>query len=342
MGVVSSGEARNGAIDLLKTARLLSNLLAKRIGILGVQAQLLLCMSALDVIFWCFAILHGTLLLNLRPRADGSLCPFTEAFGIDAMISALRIFGSLVYQVDRRYTRRRPESATKKGVWLGLHGTPQMCVFMDNLTKKFNYAHHYTVDKLDLHKLPSDRSPAARMLAGDPIPADASDNIREELSQLEPDISPWLTDSLVNHHIPHNPPGKTFGFVLHPHPGFGRLRVISFIPGSYAYKHLNDKNLSGTFLLAINGIAIRSITNIAYILDDLDTRPEQYQHSRFQGFTFLFGRLTTADIIPDVLDLQITNHASLCSIFSLCLDVHSLDTTMDPDLTNELLLHPLV
>jgi hypothetical protein len=173
-------------------------------------------MSALDVIFWCFAILHGTLLLNLRPRADGRLCPFTEAFGIDAMISALRIFGSLVYQVDRRYTRRRPESTTKKGVWLGPHGTPQICVF--------NYAYHYIVDELDLYKLPSDHSPAAGMLAGDPLPADASDTIREELShQLEPEISPCLTDSLVNHHIPDNPPGKTFGFVLHPHPGFGQL-----------------------------------------------------------------------------------------------------------------------
>jgi hypothetical protein len=227
------------------------------------------------------------------------------------MIDALRIFGSIVYQVDRRYTRRRPESATKKGIWLGLHGTPQICVFMDSLTKRFNYAHHYVVDELDLHKLPSDRSPAARMLAGDPIPADASDNIREELVKLEPDISPWLTDTLVSHHIPHYPPSRTFGFVLHPHPGFGRLRIVSFIPGSYAHDYLKDKNLTGTFLLAINGIAIRSVTEITLILDDLETRKDEYQHARFTGFTFLFGRLTTADIIPDVLDLQAADHASL-------------------------------
>jgi hypothetical protein len=225
----------------------------RSIGLLGVQAQLLLYMSALDLCFWCFALLHGCLLLNLRLREDQD-CAFKQLFGTDAMDSAIRIFGSLVYQVDRRYTRRRPDSATKKGIWLGLHGTPQICVFMDTLTKRFNYGHHYVVDELDLHKLPGDRSPAARMLAGDPLPSDAQTSIREELSSLEPDISPWLTDSLVNYHVPHFPSTKTFGFVLHPHPGFGRLRIISLIPGSYAHEHLSDKHLPGSFLLAINGI----------------------------------------------------------------------------------------
>jgi hypothetical protein len=92
-------------------------------------------MSALDFIFWCFAILQGCLLLNLCPYADGHPSPFTEAFGVDAMTDAIRIFGSLVYQVNHCYTRRQPESATKKGIWLGLHGTPQSCVFMDQITK---------------------------------------------------------------------------------------------------------------------------------------------------------------------------------------------------------------
>jgi hypothetical protein len=109
--------------------------------------------------------------------------------------------------------------------------------------------------------------------------------------------------------------------VLNPHPGFGRLRIVSFIPGSYAHDHLKNKNLTGTFLLAINGIAIRSVTEITMILDDLETRKDEYQHARFTGFTFLFGRLTTADIIPDILDLQAADHASLRSVFSLCLDI---------------------
>jgi hypothetical protein len=46
----------------------------------------------------------------------------------------------------------------------------------------------------------------------------SADTICQELSQLEPDISPWLTDSLINYHVPRTPPGKKFGFVFHPHP----------------------------------------------------------------------------------------------------------------------------
>jgi hypothetical protein len=126
--------------------------------------------------------------------------------------------------------------------------------------------------------------------------------------------------------------------VFHPHPGFGRLPVISgLIPGSYAFEHLSNKNLTGTFLLAINGIAIRSLTEIAYILDDVDSRPNEYLHTRFTGFTFLFGCLTTANIVPDILDLQMADHAYLSSVFSLCLDIHSLDPSINPDLTDELL-----
>ena len=94
---------------------------------------------------------------------------------------------------------------------------------------------------------------------------------------------------LLSHHIPHFPPSKTFGFVLDPHLGFGRLGIVSFIPGLYSHDHLNNKNLTGTFLLAINGIAIRSVTESASILDDFETRKDEYKHARLAGFTFLFG-----------------------------------------------------
>jgi hypothetical protein len=104
------------------------------------------------------------------------------------------------------------------------------------------------------------------------------------------------------------------------------LHYQPYFSGSYAHKHLQSKNLAGSFLLAINDILIRSITEILHVLDDLDNHhPEKYQHAWFTGSTFLFGKLTTKDILPDVLDIQAEDHATMRSIFSLCLDIHSLN-----------------
>jgi hypothetical protein len=173
-------------------------------------------------------------------------------------VTSLRIFGSPIYRVDRRLTRRRPESATKKGIWLGLHGTADICVYMDITTKQFGYAHHYVVDELDLNKLPGDRTPAARLLAGQPLPPDTLPHLQEQLMTIEPDISPWLTDTLVNFHLDGLPSNRCFGFMLNIHHGYGRLRVESIIPGSFVFDLLQNKHVEGLFLLAINGIDIRT------------------------------------------------------------------------------------
>jgi hypothetical protein len=144
----------------------------RAIGMLGTQTQLLLCGAGLDPIFWCFALCHAATLSNIKPRTNGRSCPHIELFNSPPKVTSLRIFGSPIYRVDRRLTRRRPESATKKGIWLGLHGTADICVYMDINTKQFGYAHHYVVDELDLNKLPGDRTPAVRLLAGQPLPPD--------------------------------------------------------------------------------------------------------------------------------------------------------------------------
>ena len=107
------------------------------------------------------------------------------------------------------------------------------------------------------------------------------------------------------------------------------------------YEHLKDKLLEGTFLLAINGISIRSITEITHVLDDFDTHKVECHHARFTGFTFLFGKLTNADILPGVFDFQATDHATMRSIFSLCLDIHSLDPTIPSAVSDESLNHLL-
>jgi hypothetical protein len=89
----------------------------------------------------------------------------------------------------------------KKGIWLGLHGTAAICIYMDVNTKQFGYAHHYVVDELDLNKLPGDCNPAARLLAIQPLPTDTLPHLQEQLVQIEPGISPWLTHTLINYHL---------------------------------------------------------------------------------------------------------------------------------------------
>jgi hypothetical protein len=124
----------------------------------GVTTQLLLGMTNLEVVFWCFALLHGIILLNVRPNAESGVSPFEALFKKTPNLMSLRIFGSLMYKVDRRLTRCRPDSATRSCIWLGLHGTQAICNYMDQITKCLGYAHHYVVDELDSATLPSWRS----------------------------------------------------------------------------------------------------------------------------------------------------------------------------------------
>jgi hypothetical protein len=54
---------------------------AKRsIGLAGITTQLLLGMSNLEVIFWCFALLHGVILLNVHPHSESGISPFEALF----------------------------------------------------------------------------------------------------------------------------------------------------------------------------------------------------------------------------------------------------------------------
>jgi hypothetical protein len=104
------------------------------------------------------------------------------------LLAAMRIFGSMIYKTDKRYTRRRrPDSATIKGIWLGLHGTPQVYIYEKFLTKQLGYAHHYVADELELHHLPCDCSPAARFLAGEStLPTNSQKQLHDEIMRLDP------------------------------------------------------------------------------------------------------------------------------------------------------------
>jgi hypothetical protein len=168
-----------------------SSAMAERsIGLAGVTTQLLLGMANLEVVFWCFELLHGVILLNVRPNSESGNSPFEALFKEIPNLTFLRIFGSTMYKVDRRLTQRRPDSATRSCIWLGIHGTQAICNYMDQITKSLGYAHHYVVDELDTATLPGDRGLAAKVLSGFTTDGPLTDLIRDDLLTLEPDVSP--------------------------------------------------------------------------------------------------------------------------------------------------------
>jgi hypothetical protein len=267
----------------------------RSIGLAGVTTQLLLGMSNLEVIFWCFALLQGVILLNVCPHSESGVNPFEALFKKKPNLSSLRIFGSTMYKVDRRLTRRRPDSASRTCVWLDLHGTQAICNYVDSVTKSLGYAHHYIVNELDTATLPGNRSLAAKVLSGLTTDGPLTDLLQADITTLEPDVSPWLLDTLVNHFVPALPPGHHFGFSTHDDEAFTRVKIIGLIPGSFAASHLGSKDVINMYLLAINGIPIHRATDISDVLDAiLDRKPEE-SHNVLSGFNFLFGKLTHED-----------------------------------------------
>jgi hypothetical protein len=75
------------------------------------------------------------------------------------------------------------------------------------------------------------------------LPNPLSDLLKEEIMSLEPDVSPWLSDTFVNHFFPALPPGHHFGFSTEDDTHFTRVKVLALIPGSFAHTHLSDKNV---------------------------------------------------------------------------------------------------
>jgi hypothetical protein len=157
--------------------------------------------------------------------------------------------------------------------------------------------------------LPGDRSLAAKVLTGFTTDGPISDMLCDDIMSLEPDVSPWLFETLVNHYVPAIPPGHHFGFSTFDDTNFTRVKILALILGSFATTHLADKNIIDMYLLAINGIPIHTASNISDMIDDLLDRNPDQAHSTLSDFNFLFDSLTDEDQ-HDELFLQAPDHAT--------------------------------
>jgi hypothetical protein len=88
------------------------------------------------------------------------------------------------------------------------------------VTKSLGYTHHYVVDELNRATLLGDRSLDAKVLSRFTTDGHIADLLRDDSMPLEPDVSPWLSNTLVNHFVPAIPPGHHFGFSTYADANF--------------------------------------------------------------------------------------------------------------------------
>ena len=161
----------------------------------------LLFAGGANVELWCFAIIYGMLLRNLRPSTSDSMCSHERLHGTPGNIAPLRIFNSTIHVMDRRVSRRRGDNITVRGSFVGFQGSFMVYVWLDE-TKKLHYSRHAVIDELQLDKLPQDRNPAARLLANDPIGANARSQLLDEIAELQVTSDRWVDNKLLQVHIP--------------------------------------------------------------------------------------------------------------------------------------------
>jgi hypothetical protein len=180
-----------------------NGLVEQGIGVLCVQAQICLFALVLEVTYWCFALSHAAMLCNFHPRRETNISSHEALLKKVPNYSNLAIWGLPVYVVNRRLTRRRPESATITGQVLGYAGSHHIIAFWNDINGAIKYAHHTAINELDLKSLPGDRGPAAQFLSGIIPDARHELELRQVIADLTPTLEPWLQDHLVSYHVPY-------------------------------------------------------------------------------------------------------------------------------------------
>ena len=159
------------------------------------------------------------------------------------------------------------------GTFVGFQGTSHIYLFIGD-TGRVQYATHAVIDKLGLHWLPTDRSPAACILFGTESQSTlASEHLvalRTEIDDLAPGITPWLPEdqSLLDLGEPH--PDEDHGIILQYHGNYNHCKIVGFEPlGAFARKLPNSVTNRALhhLVLAINGIEVQTLQDVQDTLD---------------------------------------------------------------------------
>jgi hypothetical protein len=152
---------------------------------------------------------------------------------------------------------------------------------------------------LDLQNLPGNRGLAAKFLLGIIPDAHHELELRQAIADLTPMLSPWLSDRLVNIHVPHDVTCNVLGVVTEADPNFEQLRLVASTPGLPAARYLGDKNILGHIIITMNGIRIHK-SDIQHILHDYHGDLDDKRGPAFlTGITILFGKPDNQAPEPD-------------------------------------------
>ena len=257
--------------------------------LLGLIAQCLLYGAKLHSSMWCFAITYGCLLLNVRPSdvTDGKT-PHEMFFRQLPNVSRAVIFGSPIHVKVRRSTRQRPDPHTIIGTFVGFQGTAKNYQYIGS-TGRVQYATHAVVDELGVHNDPQHRTIAAKMLLENSDPSAAhSIELRQEIQDLVPGVSPWFENEQSIFDIADILPDEDFGLQFLYHDEYSRCEIIAIDPqGTFGrlLSNSNCKRLIGQLLLSINGMDVRCEADI---------------NDCFDGYVkATHGRLSASDALPN-------------------------------------------
>ena len=255
----------------------------RSIGLLGTTTQCLLYGGGRDVTFWCYAITHACLLQGLRTSHDG-MTTHERFFGVKPSLERLSVWNSRVYCVDRRPTRNRPDSYTRKGYFLGYLGCMHVITYLSD-TGKVLGARNVEIDELQLDLPIKNRSPYAQFLSNqENVDINHKQDLQKAISELIPDSSPWINAKLAQHFIEYISINREFGMEYEYDHDHGRCCVTYLVPESIAKRHL-PRNAIGMFILSINGQSVRTPDEVHGAIKSFIVLSNEFASRRATGIT---------------------------------------------------------
>jgi hypothetical protein len=111
---------------------------------------------------------------------------------------------------------------------------------------------------------------------------------------------------------------NVLGLVTSEDQQYERLKLVSLTPGSPAERQLANKNEIGYYIISINGVRIRSVSDIRLILSGYQNLDDTKRGPAYlTGVTILFGIAQQEAPDPDQMEFSEQDHATARVVWSI-------------------------